>query len=73
MIFVAYGHGRIQGDRMRGMHPPPANFKNVFDVNNFSIILNLFDSDKSFTSEARIIKNVRVKCILFEEALKIRV
>ena len=32
---------------MRSMHPPPAIFKNVFDIYNFSIISNLFDSDKS--------------------------
>ena len=30
--------------RMRGMHPPPAIFENAFDVYNFFIILNLFDS-----------------------------
>ena len=30
--------------RMRGMHPPPAIFENVFNVYNFSIISNLFDS-----------------------------
>ena len=27
---------------------PPANFKNVSDVNKFSIISNLFDSDKLY-------------------------
>ena len=32
---------------MRGMHIlPPAIFKNVFDVCNFSIVSSFFDSDK---------------------------
>ena len=31
---------------MRGMHPLPAIFKVVLNVYNFSIISNLFDSDK---------------------------
>ena len=51
MVSVAYGQparGGSQGGRMRGMRPPPAIFKNIFDVYNFSIISNLFDSDKSY-------------------------
>ena len=42
---------------------------------NFSIIPNLFDSDKpiAIAFEARIIENVRTKCIIFGEALRIRV
>ena len=33
-----------------GMHPPTSHFKNVFGVGlyNFSIISNLFDSDKPY-------------------------
>ena len=31
---------------MGGMHPSTSTFKNVFDVYNFSIILNLFNSNK---------------------------
>ena len=40
---------------------PPAIFKNVFDVGNFSTISNLFDSDKSYAvrTHSRIIENMR--------------
>ena len=31
---------------MRGMHSSTSHFKNVFDVYNFSIVLNLFESNK---------------------------
>ena len=55
MACVAYGQGRIQGDRMRGMHASKAIFKNVFDEYNFSIISNFCDSCKPYTPEARII------------------
>ena len=56
--------GADLGGRMRGMHPPiSAIFKNVFDVHNFSMILNLVDT-------LSIIDNVRTKCIIFGEALK---
>ena len=51
------------------MHPP-AIFKHAFDVYNFSTILNFFHRYKS---SARIIKNVRTKCIIFGEALRIKV
>ena len=34
--------------RMRVMNHPSAIFKNVFDEHNFSIILNLFDSNKPY-------------------------
>ena len=52
-----------------------AILKNVFHVYNFSIISNLFDSNISLRSTpwARIIKNVRTKCIIFGEALRIKV
>ena len=52
------------------MHPPTNHFQNVFDVYKFSIISNLFNSDKLY---ARIIKNVQTKCIVFGEALRIMV
>ena len=45
---LAYGQGRIQGSRirMRGICIfLPAILENAFDVYNFSIILNHFDSD----------------------------
>ena len=34
------------GSDERYMHPPISHFLNVFDACNFSIISNLFDSDK---------------------------
>ena len=50
---------------------PPAIFKNVFEQ-NFSIISNLFHSNKPYAFSTYI-ENVRTKCILFGEALRIRV
>ena len=55
---------------MRGMHPLPAIFKVVLNVYNFSIISNLFDSDKP-SALSKIIENVRTKCIIFCEALRL--
>ena len=73
MAFAAYGLRRIQGGRMRGMHIlPPATLENVFHVYNFSIISSLSIA-MSLRPEARIIENVRTKCIIFSEALRIRV
>ena len=43
--FCSLWPGANLGNRIRGMHPPPAIFKNVFDVHNFSINSNLFDSE----------------------------
>ena len=34
MVSVAYGQGRIQGGRIKGIHPPLAMFKNVFEGGN---------------------------------------
>ena len=48
MVSVAYGQGRIQGVGWVVCILPPAIFKNVFDKYNFSIISNLFDSDKLY-------------------------
>ena len=53
-------------------HVPPAIFKNVFDVYYFSIISNLFHSNKPYAFSTYI-ENVRTKCIIFGEALRIRV
>ena len=58
---------------MKGTHPPPAIFNYVFDVYNFSIILNLFESDKPYALSTRIIKNVRSKRIIFGKGHRIRV
>ena len=52
---------------------PPAIFKNIFDAYNFSEISNLFDSYKPYALSTHIIKNVRTKCIIFGEALRIKV
>ena len=41
--FCSLWPGTDPGRRMRGILLPPAIVKNVFDVHNFSIILNLFD------------------------------
>ena len=43
--FCSLWPGADLGGRMRSMHPQPAIFKNVFNVYNFSIISNLFDSE----------------------------
>ena len=47
---------------------PPAIFKNAFDIYNFSAISNLFDSNKPYA-----ISTHNRKCIIFVEALRIRV
>ena len=74
MVFLPYGLGRIQGNRMRGMHIlPPAILENIFDVPvyNFSLIWSLFDSNKPYAiSTHNLIENVRTKCIIFGETLK---
>ena len=48
MVSVAYDQGRIQGVGWGVCILPPAIFKNVIDVYNFSIISNLFDSNKPY-------------------------
>ena len=64
MVSVAYGQERILGGEMRGRSMPtlPSHFQKIFDVYNFFILSNLFDSDKPY---ARKIENVRRKCITF--------
>ena len=57
---------------MKGMHPPTSHFKNVFDVYNFSIISNLFHSSKPYAFSTYI-ENVRTKCNIIGEALRISV
>ena len=47
-----------------------AIFKNAFDKTQFFMISNLFDNNKL---DARIMENVRTKCIIFGEKLKIKV
>ena len=46
MVSVAYGQGLIQGLGWEVSILLPAIFKIVFDVYNFSITSNLFESDK---------------------------
>ena len=45
--FCSLWPGADPEGRVRGMLSSPAIFKNAFDVYNFSIISNLFDSDKA--------------------------
>ena len=60
--------------RMRGMHSPTSHFQKCLDVGlyNFSIISNLFDCNQP-CALSTVIENVRTKCIIFGEALRIRV
>ena len=51
---------------------PPPIFKNVFDVYNFCIISNLFDSNKPYALSTHN-KNERTKYIIFGDALRIRI
>ena len=76
MVSVAHGLGRIQMEKVRcglgGVYILQlAIFKNVFDVYNFSLSLNLFDSNKPLPFIERIIENVRRKCIIFGKARRI--
>ena len=57
---------------MRGMHPLPVIFENVFYVYNFSIMSNLFDSDNPLALSTHNRKCAN-KCIIFDEAHRIRV
>ena len=66
LISVVYG----QGGRMMGTHPPISHFQKCFNVNNFSVISNLFHSIKP-CAFSTYIENVRTKCI--GEALRIRI
>ena len=52
------------------MHLLTSHFKNVFDVHNFSIISNLFDSDKPYALSTH---NRICASKIFGEALRIRV
>ena len=70
MISVASGQERIKGDKVRGMHLLTSHFQKLFDVHNFFVISNLFDSNKPY---ARIIENVKKKCVIFGEAFRTRV
>ena len=48
MVSVAYGQERILGVELEVCIHPPAIFRNVFDAHNFSVILNLFDSNMPY-------------------------
>ena len=69
MVSVDYGQEWILRGSMRGMHSPTSLFQKCFY--KFSVISNLFVINLS--PWVRIIENVRTKCIIFGEALKIRV
>ena len=73
--FCSLQPGTDPEGRMRGMQLcilPPAIFKNAFNAYNFSIISNLFDSNKPYALSTHM-ENVRTKCIIFSEALRFRV
>ena len=53
----------------RGMWTSPAIFNNIFDERNFSLVSYLSDNNNSYE---RINQNVRTKCIIFGEGLKLR-
>ena len=79
MVSVAYGNlGADSGVRMRargiGYHPPTSHFQKCFGCRlyNFSIISNLFDSNKLHALSTHN-QNMRTKCIIFGETLKIKV
>ena len=55
------------GGSSGGCIPPPAIFKYVFDEYYFSIISNVFDNNKLYALQARVIENVQTKCIIFSE------
>ena len=44
--FCSLWRGANPGVRMRGMHLPTSHFQNAFNVHNFSMVLNLFGSNK---------------------------
>ena len=52
--------------RMRGMHPDI--FKIVFDIYNFSITLNLFDSDKPYALSTHNRKRARQYLVKHSES-----
>ena len=59
---------------MRDMHPPTSRFQKCLGKYSFFIILSLFrvfDSNKLYAL-INTVENVRTKCIIFREALRIR-
>ena len=46
-IVIGAGRGGSRGD-VGGAHPSPSIFKHVLDECSFSVILNLFDNNKSY-------------------------
>ena len=72
MISVAYGQERIKGDKVRGMHLLTSHFQKLFDVHNFFVISNLFDSNKSYVLSTHN-RKCEKKCVIFGEALRTRV
>ena len=58
---IVRAKGRIQGvrTRMRGMHPPICHFQKCFQCVKFSIVLNLFDSDKPYTLSSGVARNFK--------------
>ena len=73
LVSIAYGQGRIQGVKMRDMHLPPVIFKTVFYAYNFSIVSNLFDSNKPYPLSTHNRKCANKIYHIFGETLRIRV
>ena len=72
--FCSIWPGADPGGRMKGMHPPINHFQHFFDVGytNFPQFRTSLRAI-SLTLYARIIENVRTKCFVFAEALRIMV
>ena len=53
--------GRIQGGRtrMKGMHPPTSHFQKFFYCIKFSVVSNLFDSDKPYAFSSGVARNFK--------------
>ena len=73
LVSAAYGQGWTRGGRIRVMILPPAIFNNAFDIHNFFIISNLFDSNKPYTLSTHNRKCANKMYHIFGEALGIGV
>ena len=70
MVSVTHDQGRIQG--VCNLHQPFSNMFLMYRPTNFPLF-QTFSIAVSLTPQARLIENVRTKCIIFDEALRIRV
>ena len=73
MVSVAYSQARIQGSRMKSMHPSASHFQKCFRCINFFIINKLFDSNNPYALSTHIQKCAsKMYHRLFGKALRIR-